>query len=179
MNESGFGTSDPGMQPAEPSSSNRAPTLWVIVGIKLLKGALLLALALGVYRLWDENLPGLFRSLLVFLHIDPEKRFFAALEQQLALITPANVLMVAGGALLYSSFSLVEGIGLMFRAGWAGWLAIGESAFFVPIEIAELVRRPRWIVLAILGLNVFIVSYLFQNRHRLFHHHHPVRDRGR
>jgi len=29
-------------------------------------------------------------------------------------------------------------------------------------------------VLAILGLNILIVWYLFQNRHRLFrHHHHP------
>lgn len=151
----------------------RAPTLWVIILIKLFKGALLLALALGAYRLSDENLPGLFRSALVFLHIDPEKKFFADLERQIGLITPANVVMVAGGAVLYSLFSLTEGVGLMFRVGWAGWLAIGESAFFVPVEIYELVHRPSLIVAGILALNVFIVWYLFQNRHRLFRHHHP------
>ena len=36
--------------------------------------------------------------------------------------------------MLFSLFPLVEGTGMLFRAGWAGWLAIGESAFFVPIE---------------------------------------------
>jgi uncharacterized membrane protein (DUF2068 family) len=69
----------------------------------------------------------------------------------------------------------------MFRVSWAGWMAIGESAFFIPIEIYELVHRaiperPRpghtVTVLIILGLNVLIVWYLFQNRHRLFRHHH-------
>lgn len=86
---------------------------------------------------------------------------------------------LAGGTFIYSLFSLVEGTGLMFRISWAGWLAIGESAFFVPIEFYELVRHPVsekgfYAILLVLGLNIFIVWYLFQNRHRLFrHHHHP------
>lgn len=159
------------MEPLPAPKTARAPTLWLIIAIKLIKGGLLLALALGVYSLSDENLPRLFRSALVFLHIDPEKKFFADLERQIGLITPANVVMVAGGAVFYSLFSLVEAFGLMFRVGWAGWLAIGESAFFVPIEVYELVHRPGLIVLGILALNVFIVWYLFQNRHRLFRHH--------
>lgn len=150
----------------------RAPTLYVIIAIKLLKGTLLLLLALGVYSLSDNNLPDEFRQLLQFLHLDPEKKFFADLETKIALITPAKVLMVAGGALLYSLFSLVEGVGLIFRVSWAGWLAIGESAFFIPIEVFEEVRYPSTAVLIILALNVFIVWYLFQNRHRLFRHHH-------
>jgi uncharacterized membrane protein (DUF2068 family) len=80
----------------------------------------------------------------------------------------------ATGTLLYSLFSLVEGIGLMFRAPWAGWLAIGESAFFIPIEVRELVHRPHfsWVVFSVLVINVIIVWYLLQNRKRLFHHHH-------
>jgi len=60
----------------------------------------------------------------------------------------------------------------MFRVSWAGWLAIGESAFFVPIEVYELVRHPVLAVFIVLALNVFIVWYLFQNRNRLFRHHH-------
>jgi uncharacterized membrane protein (DUF2068 family) len=150
----------------------RAPTLYVIIAIKLLKGALLLLLALGVYSLSDNNLPEAFRGLLQFLHIDPEKKFFSDLEGKIALVTPAKVILVAGGAFFYSLFSLVEGVGLIFRVSWAGWLAIGESAFFVPIEIYELVHRPSLAVFTILALNVFIVWYLFQNRHRLFRHHH-------
>jgi uncharacterized membrane protein (DUF2068 family) len=85
-------------------------------------------------------------------------------------------------------FSLVEGVGLIFRAPWAGWLAIGESAFFIPIEIYELARHPKvaevynthpawWNhpkfgLLLVLVVNILIVWYLLQNRHRLFRHHH-------
>ena len=66
---------------------------------------------------------------------------------------------VAMGTLIYSMFSLVEGVGLMFRVSWAGWLAIGESIFFIPIEIHSLVQRFNWIVAVILVVNVFIVWY--------------------
>jgi uncharacterized membrane protein (DUF2068 family) len=91
------------------------------------------------------------------------------------------LLWAAAGTLVYSLFSLVEGVGLMFRVSWAGWMAIGESAFFIPIEIYELMHRtaserPRpghtVTVLVILGLNILIVWYLFANRQRLFLHHH-------
>jgi uncharacterized membrane protein (DUF2068 family) len=87
-------------------------------------------------------------------------------------LTEARVLWVAVGTLVYSVFSLVEGVGLMFRISWAGWLSIGESAFFIPIEIFEMVHRPSILVLVILALNIFMVWYLYANRQRLFRHHH-------
>ena len=149
----------------------RAPTLYVIIAIKLVKGGLLLALALGVYSLADNNLPEEFRDLLQFLHLDPEKKFFADLEAKIGAISEVKMVWLSVGTMAYSLFSLVEGVGLMFRVGWAGWMAIGESAFFVPIEIYELMHYFTIKVLAILILNIFIVWYLFQNRHRLFRHH--------
>jgi uncharacterized membrane protein (DUF2068 family) len=133
---------------------------------------LLLLLGLGVYSLSDENLPAQFRELLQTLHLDPEKKFFTDLAEKIGRVTPMNVIWVARGTVIYSLFSLVEGVGLIFRVSWAGWLAIGESVFFVPIELYELLHLFSWGVLAILALNVFIVWYLFQNRHRLFWHHH-------
>jgi uncharacterized membrane protein (DUF2068 family) len=150
----------------------RAPTLYVIIGLKLLKGTLLLLLALGIFKISDNNLPEQFRELLQFLHFDPEKRFFADVGAKIAAVSEAKMVWLAGGTFLYSLFSLVEGVGLIFRVSWAGWMAIGESSFFVPIEIYELLKRPSLIVFVILALNVFIVWYLLQNRHRLFRHHH-------
>ena len=150
----------------------RAPTLYVIIAIKLVKGVLLLLLALGAYSLSDNNLPEEFRDLLRLLHLDPEKKFFAHLAEQIAGVSESKMVWLARGTVFYSLFSLVEGVGLIFRVSWAGWLAIGESAFFVPIEVYELVRSPSPTLLIVLALNIFIVWYLFQNRHRLFRHHH-------
>jgi uncharacterized membrane protein (DUF2068 family) len=149
----------------------RAPTLYFIIAIKLAKGIVLLLLALGVYSLTDNDLPKEFHKLIAALHLDPEKKFFTQVAGKLSSVTPANLVWVASGTFLYSLFSLVEGTGLIFRVSWAGWMAIGESAFFIPIEIFELMRGFSTTVFVILCLNVFIVWYLFQNRARLFRHH--------
>ncbi len=149
----------------------RAPTLYVIIAIKLGKGLLLLLLAAGIYKLQDDNLPQEFRQTLQFFHLDPEKKFFTELANQLRQITPTNILWVARGTVLYSLFSLVEGTGLLFRISWAGWLAIGESMFFIPIEVYELLRSFSFSVLLVLAVNIGIVVYLLTNRQRLFRHH--------
>lgn len=155
-----------------PVVKGRAPTLYAIAAIKLIKGALLLLLALGVYSLSDNNLPEEFRGLLRFLHLDPEQKFFADLATRIGKITPANIYWVAAGTAFYSLFSLVEGVGLTFRITWAAWMAIGESGFFIPIEVYELVKGFSLTVFIILAVNIVIVWYLLQNRRRLFHHHH-------
>jgi uncharacterized membrane protein (DUF2068 family) len=165
------------------SPKKRAPTLYLIIAIKLIKGSLAMLLAFGVYRLAGKDLADLFDQMLRFIHLDPENKFLSDIGDKLDGITPSNMRMVATGTFLYSLFSLVEGVGLIFRWSWAGWLAIGESAFFIPIELYELAAHQErvargvpvhpgftWKLSIILGLNILIVWYLFQNRRRLFPH---------
>jgi uncharacterized membrane protein (DUF2068 family) len=167
----------------KPAEKKRAPTLYFIIAVKLAKGILALLLAFGVYHLAGKDIPDLFDRLLRFIHLDPENKFLSEIGDQLDNIKPTNVRWFATGTFLYSLFSLVEGIGLIFRVSWAGWLAIGESVFFIPIEIFEIVHHNQqvklglispsgftWKVSVILGLNILIVWYLFQNRARLFKH---------
>ena|ERR1051326_498643 len=162
---------------------NRAPTFFGIIIFKLVKGGLFLTLAIVLYCLSDNNLPQEYKDFLAkpmiqetlhILRVHPGNKFFTHLAEQVGQLTEANVLWAAAGTCLYSVFSWVEGIGMIFRVSWAGWMAIGESAFFVPIEIYELTRPGKfsWVVAAVLVINVIIVWYLFKNRHRLFRHHH-------
>jgi len=166
----------------------RAPTLYLIVGIKLAKGIALLLLALSVFSLANKDLPDLFNQFLQWVHLDPERSFFTAIADWLDTITPTNMRAVALGTFLCGLFLCIEGLGLAFRARWAIWLTIGESAFFFPIEILELLRRrnpgspehprtalfshPKLGLLIVLALNVLIVWYLFKNRKRLFRQPH-------
>jgi uncharacterized membrane protein (DUF2068 family) len=165
----------------------RAPTLYFIIAIKLTKGVLLLLLALSIFSLANKDLPDLFNQFLGWVHLDPERSFFAGIADWLDTVTPTNMRVFASGTMFYGLFLLVGGTGLAFRAKWAIWLAIGESAFFIPIEIFELVRRhlpnspdqprpeffhhPNIGLLIVLALNILIVWYLLQNRKRLFRHH--------
>jgi uncharacterized membrane protein (DUF2068 family) len=166
----------------------RAPTLYFIAAIKLIKGVALLLLALGVLSLANKDLSDVFDQFLRWVHLDPEGRFFQGVGDWLDTITPAGVRRAAIGTSLCGLFLIVLGLGLAFRAKWAIWLAIGESAFFIPIEIFELVRRhapravdqprpelfrhPKLFLLVVLAINVLIVWYLYANRKRLFRHHH-------
>ena len=150
----------------------KAPTLYFIIAIKLAKGLLLLTIALGFYKLAGQDLQEEFDTFLRVINLDPEKKFFSQIGVWLDTLTANNVRWFATGTLLYSLFSFVEGIGLISRVSWAGWLAIGESAFFIPIEVYEMMHHFTKFVFVILILNILIVWYLYQNRARLFHHHH-------
>jgi uncharacterized membrane protein (DUF2068 family) len=156
---------------ASPKSGRLPPTLWLIIGFKLLKGTLLLSLALGIFSLINDDLPTEFRRAVNALHLDPEQVFFTRIAAWIETVSPEKVGWVATGTLLYSLFSLVEGVGLILRAGWAGWLAIGESAFFIPIEVFDLTRAYHRSIFIVLVMNVLIVLYLLRNRERLFTHH--------
>ena len=167
----------------------RAPTLYLIIFFKLAKGLLACFLAITLYCQPATQLPTDYEQLMGqptvkqvfhYLRIHPENKFFERLAKQIANATDAGVREAVVGALLWSLFPLTEGVGLIFRVKWAGWLAIGESAFFVPVEIYELMKEFSGFMVAVTIINIFIVWYLYANRERLFHqrhhHHHLHQD---
>jgi uncharacterized membrane protein (DUF2068 family) len=178
--------SDSSKKPAVGDKPRKAPTLYFIVAVKLLKGIAALILAIVTYTLSDNNLPEEFRKMLEFFHLDPEKKFFLEVADRLAEITTSNMNWLAIMAVIYGLFMLLQAVGLAMRVSWVVWLVIGESAFFIPIEIFKLVSRPvpgvephhhliahpKIGVLVILLVNIGIVWYLFQNRNRIIKHHH-------
>jgi uncharacterized membrane protein (DUF2068 family) len=100
------------------SKAQRAPALYGIVAFKLIRGVLLLSLALGVYTLVGDDLREAFERALRVIRVDPETEFFNHLGDRIAAITPTNVRWVATGTLLYGLLSIGEGIGLAWRLGW-------------------------------------------------------------
>lgn len=159
--------------------------MYFIAGAKILKGTLLLLASVGIFSLAGKDLQDLFNQFLHWVHLDPENRFFSNIGDWLDTVTAKNVRVIATGTLIYGLFLTVGGTGLALRAKWAIWLAIGESAFFIPIEIFELAHRrapnpenhphlfshPKTGLAIVLALNVLIVWYLLKNRQRLFRHH--------
>ena len=148
-----------------------APTLYAIIAVKLFKGLFFAVLALIIYAHSDNDVSQEFKDILSWLRLNPEGKFWANLIAQLDGLTQARIVHFAVATLIYSLFAVVEGVGLIFRFSWAGWLSIGESAFFIPIEVYELGRRFTWFVFIILILNTFMVTYLYYYRDRLFRHH--------
>jgi uncharacterized membrane protein (DUF2068 family) len=175
-------------EPQKSAATHRAPTLYFIAICKLAKGVGLLLIAAGINWLAGKDLQDYFDKFLEWVRVDPEHSFFHNIGESLAYATPGGVRDTALALFIYGLFLLVGGTGLALRAKWAIWLTIGESGFFIPIEIFELTRPPRIRapgesvpphlfahpkigLLIVLALNIFIVWYLLKNRKRLFKHH--------
>lgn len=147
-----------------------APTLYGIITFKLVRGVILLMLAMKVFTLVGQDLRPHFDAAMHKLKLDPETEFFDHLGDRIAMITPLNVSWAATGTLLYGLLSLAEGVGLVLRLRWAGLLVVVESGFFVPLETYGLIKNPSPTLAMVLILNVAIVLYLHRNRDRLFRH---------
>ncbi|HVY72355.1 MAG TPA: DUF2127 domain-containing protein [Verrucomicrobiae bacterium] len=148
----------------------RAAGLYSIIAIKLGKGLALFALAIGIYSLIGDDLRVEFDNFIRFLRLDPEHKFFLRLGERLEDVTPANIRWVASGTMIYSLLLFVESAGLARRASWAAWLAIGETAFFIPVEVYKLLEKTSGSLAMILCVNILMVWYLVKNRERLFRH---------
>jgi uncharacterized membrane protein (DUF2068 family) len=156
----------------------RAPTLYAIIFFKLIKGALCLFFGVVLFFQAARNLPQEYADLLkkpIFqnLRINPENKLVQHIADQIADLTEERIRWAALGTMAWSLFPLGEGIGLIFRWGWAGWTAIFESAFFVPIEFYEMAKQFSFYLLLVTIANILVVWYLYANRERLFKHHHP------
>jgi uncharacterized membrane protein (DUF2068 family) len=159
----------------------RAPTLYLIIFFKLAKGLLACFLAIVLYCQPATQLPTEYEELMGrplvkevfhYLRIHPENKFFERLAKQIDNVTDAGIRAAVIGAVLWSLFPLTEGVGLLFRVKWAGWLAIVESAFFVPVEIYKLLEDFSWFMIWVTVINIGIVWYLYANNERLFHQRH-------
>jgi uncharacterized membrane protein (DUF2068 family) len=153
------------------SSKERTPTLYAIIAYKLVKGALLLLLGVGVFRLKDKNLPEFFLQVLRWAHLNVESALVTTFIAKLRLITPRGFEWIATGSVINGSLHFIEGVALWRRKSWAAWLAIIQSLILVAVEIYELRRRFTWAMTSVLLINLVVVGYLFVNRHRLFDHH--------
>lgn len=151
-----------------PRRKSRAPTLYAIIALKLIKGVLLLLFALVVFSLWDENVQEELSRTLRQVNPAGADPTLAAVEQTLRTMSFRTIQLFAAGSFLYGAFAIVEGAGLIFRAAWAGWMVIAESAVFVPLEIWEVLTHYSLAAVLILVLNIGIVWYLYANRIRLF-----------
>jgi len=128
------------------------------------KGLLALMVGIAGVALRHRDLNSLAEHLLRFLHklfhISPDGRFARALLHLVERITPRSLWIFALIVLAYTTIRFVEAGGLWLAKEWAEWFALVSGAFYVPIEIWELIRHPTWFKWVILTVNVLIVMYM-------------------
>jgi uncharacterized membrane protein (DUF2068 family) len=143
---------------------------------RFVRGALLVALAYGVYRfegskdalqqVFKAYLP-LLRPLADRLGIDLQSAGPVRLIQQALNARQHTLVLVAAGVLAYGALQLLEGVGLWLMRRWGEYVAVVGTSVFIPLEVYELVERVTWVRVAAMVVNVAAVIYLLWTK-RLF-----------
>src|ERR1035438_9939727 len=94
-------------------------TTIILIGLfKLLKGVLLILVAIGALRLLHRDVAAVVMHWVDVLHVDPENRFIHRLIERSFGIQPKHLKEISAGTFFYSSLLLTEGIGLLMRKRW-------------------------------------------------------------
>jgi uncharacterized membrane protein (DUF2068 family) len=134
--------------------------LLVIAIFKFVKGAVLLALALGALSLLHKDVASEVEHWLDQLRIDPDNQFIGALLSKLQLVHTKELKELSALGAGYAVLFLTEGTGLLFRKRWAEWLTIVATSSLMPFEVYELIKQFTAVRLLALLVNAAVVLYL-------------------
>lgn len=93
--------------------------------------------------------------------------FSLLLERLSAFASYSHQVALALGAFVYAGLELAEGLGLALRRRWAEYLTVLATSFFLPFELAAVLRHATPLRVGALLLNAAVVVYLAW-RKRLF-----------
>ena len=147
--------------PAKERSHSRGDgALLAIAVFKFIKGAVLLALALGALSFLHKDVALEVEHWIDQLRIDPDNQFIGALLSKLQLVHSKELKELSALGAGYAALFLTEGTGLLFRKRWAEWLTIVATSSLMPIEVYELFKKFTAVRLVALLINAVVVLYL-------------------
>ena len=149
--------------PRKKKTTSRAKVrkgLWLIAAFKLLKGLILLTIALGALSLLHENVAARVTHWIEVLRVDPRNHFIHALIRKLWKVDDASLVKISAGTFFYAGLLLTEGIGLALHKRWAEYFTIFTTASLIPLEVYELVQEFSAMKIVVIIVNLGIVVYL-------------------
>jgi uncharacterized membrane protein (DUF2068 family) len=135
-------------------------TLWLIGGFKLIKGLLLLVVALGALQLLHKDIGDVTATWASRLHLDVGNRYVDRALGKLMALDDRKLKAISAGTLFYAALLLTEGVGLLLRRRWAEYFTVIVTSSFIPLELYELVKHVTATRVAVIGVNVAVVWYL-------------------
>jgi uncharacterized membrane protein (DUF2068 family) len=142
----------------------------IVAVVEAAKGALVLGAGFGLFTLVHRDVQAIAERIVEHFHFNPASRYPRILLDAAAALTDERLVVLAMGAIAYSTARFIEAYGLWLQRRWAEWFAVLAGGLYIPIEIYELVRRATWIRFGLLAVNVAIVAYLgrvlWQSRRR-------------
>jgi uncharacterized membrane protein (DUF2068 family) len=136
--------------------------LILIAAYKGLQALLFAAVGVGALRLVHKDVGDVFEGIRDALHFNPESRFVNFILDKATLLNDPILRRIGAVAFSYSAISLAEGIGLYLEKTWGEILTLVITASFLPWEIFEIFRRPTWVRVGLLIINILVFLYLLK-----------------
>ena len=147
----------------------RDAALMLIAAFKLIKGSLLLLLALEAHRLMHKDVAEVVEHWIQHFRADPNSKYLHLLLGKLPGVTDKRLKELSVGTFIYGALFLTEGMGLALRKRWAEYMTIITTGLLIPLEIYEIFHHtgPRKVSIIIIKvvvflINVAIVAYLIR-----------------
>jgi uncharacterized membrane protein (DUF2068 family) len=142
-------------------SSSPGQVGFKVIGVlKLISGALALAVGIGIFRFLGQDPGPAAERAITHLGLDPHNHLIHTVISWLTGIDRTHLRAVEAGTFFYALLHLIEGTGLILGYDWAGYLVIVATGSLIPFELYELAKKPNPLRISILLVNVAIVVYL-------------------
>jgi len=135
-----------------------------VATIEFTKGVVVVFAGLGVFSMRHKDIWGVAESFLEFFHVNPYRHYVGVFIDLVYQVSDVRLWKIALVAAIYAILRFIEAYGLWYIRPWAEWMAIASGSIYIPFEAADLLRRPDWIRLLIVAVNVGIVLYMLMLR---------------
>lgn len=148
------------------SGKSHSRGLLLIAAFKLLKGFVLLAVAIGALKLLHKDVAAVVEHWINAFRVDPHNHYMHWLLAKLSIVDDRRLKELSLGTFIYSAIFLTEGTGLAFRKRWAEYFTIITTGSFLPLEVYELIKHATIAKGVALIINVAVVVYLVRELRR-------------
>jgi uncharacterized membrane protein (DUF2068 family) len=132
----------------------------VIGVLKLMGGILFFAAVFGLFQLFRHDVHENLRHLVRLIKLDPDNHVIHTAISWVTGIDRKHLRLIEAGTFFYAALHTVEGLGLIFRQRWAGYLTVIATSSLLPVEAYEIWKGAHPAKIAVLVFNLAIVIYL-------------------
>jgi uncharacterized membrane protein (DUF2068 family) len=124
------------------------------------KGALVLAVGLGVFEMLHRDIQAGAERLVRNMHLNPASHYPQVFIEAMRRLDRPHLRLLALGALAYALVRFIEALGLWGARRWAEWFGALSGSIYLPLEIYNLGEGVTWPRVTVLMVNLIVVGYL-------------------
>jgi uncharacterized membrane protein (DUF2068 family) len=128
--------------------------------MKLFEAVFFFLVGVGAIHFVHRDLGDAATRLAERLRMDMDGRVMIWVLDHLDAVTAHRLKQIGIATFFYAGLRVTEGVGLVLEKVWAEYLTVAVTVSFLPWELYEICRRPDWLRVCLLLVNLLVLAYL-------------------